>query len=78
MMRALSRRVLPSSQSQVASSDKTLTETRGIRCKFSTLDRKINTDYLQRQYDPSGPPVLYPLRGDIDKAHQISAEKNGF
>lgn len=63
IMRAVSRRVLPIPQSQVTSSDKTLTETQGIRCKFSTLDRKINRDYLQRQYDPSGSPLFYPLHG---------------
>lgn len=50
-MRRVSRQVLPVRQSQVASpgaslSDKALIETPGICCKFSTLDRKINRDYL--------------------------------
>lgn len=49
-MQALSRRVLSvRSSSWITSGDKTLTETQGIPCKFSTLDRKINRHYLQRQ-----------------------------
>lgn len=62
-MLALSRRVFPIPQSQVASSDKTLWETSGICCKFSTLDRKINRDYLERRRHPSGLPLLYPGHG---------------
>lgn len=50
LVRTVSRRALHQVKNL---RDKTLC---GIYCKFSTLDRNINRDYLKRQADPGGPP----------------------